>query len=421
MIESRTSAIYKKLVSTFFEGLREAERNAFCDITRQGVAGGLLFAGLAATTGAGVAGGLFVAGLSAVAYAAYCGRPPTGDFYSAPDWDGGQCDGIPYRVNVTLALILSPKGSNVPVGDIGDVFDAVGAIRIIEVYDTGDQDNDIRLRAVWKGGSKDVSFVKGNNNDPDNPQWGYDNVRIVVTRNDGLPDLCGNPAPTAPPLRPGDNVYPTNITYNNENNVEVTVPITFTFGFPRVDIRGEINMPVNIKLDLDIPININGSTNFNTGDFTINVNPPGGSPAGDDPNPPVVLPPGTDPVPPDVPIPDPEPPEDDPITNKRKIIKAVIVTVIGNDAEATKIIQGENPDIYAPALGYVQFFVNVGGTGGWTSDIPVKNKRNFIPCPWILGATAVRGSARNTAILSLKPIYTEETYNPQFPPEAVIP
>jgi len=409
------------MTGTFFDGLREVERNAFCDIARAGVAGGLLFAGLTATSGLGLAGGLLTSGISAAAYIAFCGYPPPPDFYNYPDWTGGQCPDVPYRIAIGCNLYLRVGTGVFFIGRVGSVFNGLGPVTVAEIYDTGIQDNDIRVRAVWRGGSADESIIKGTFNDPEVPQYTYDDVIVTVTRQDGLPDLCGNPAPVAPPLRPGDNVYPTNITYNNENNVAVTVPITLTFGFPRVDIRGEINMPVNVKVDVDIPISFNGNVNFNTGNFTIKVAPPGGNPPGDDDDPPVVTPPGDDPIPTDVPIPPEEPPTDDPLVKKKKIIKAVIVTVTETDAEAGIIFQGDNPDIYFPALGYVQFFIRVGTTGGWTSDIPIKNKRNFIPCPWVLGATDVRASPRNNGQLLLKPIYTEESYNPQFPPEAIVP
>lgn len=409
------------MAGTFFDGLREVERNLFCDVARAGVAGGLLFAGLTATTGFGAAGGIATSLVSAAAYIAFCGYPPPPDFYGDVPFEGGQCDGVPYRVAISFALILGPMGSNVNVGRVGGVFDAIGPVTIAEAYEDNPTSNDLRVRSVWKGGSGDVSVIKGTNEDPENPQWGMQDIQVLITRTDGLPDLCGDPPRMPPPLRPGDNVFPTNITYNNENNIEVTVPVNLTFGFPRVNIKGEINMPVNVKVDLDIPINFNGDVNFNTGNFTIRVAPPGGNPAGDDDDPPTTTPPGDDPVPPDVPIPPEEPPTDDPLVRKRKIIKAVVVTVVETDTEASIIFQGDNPDIYVPALGYVQFFIRVGTTGGWTSDIPIKNKRNFIPCPWVLGATDVRASPRNNGQLTLRPIYTEESYNPQFPPEAVVP
>lgn len=409
------------MAGDFEAGLREAVRNGFCDIARAGVAGGILFTGIGATTGAGALAGIAIASLSAVTYAAYCGVPPPPDFLEYPDWTGGQCVGVPYVISISFNLILAPKGSNIDVGRVGGTFDAVGAVYTAEAYDTGDTDNDIRIRASWNGGSADVSVVKGVNNDPENPQWGYRNVVVLITRPDNLPDICGNPAPFPRPLEPGDNFYDTDIIYNDGNDIEVNVPINIGFGFPRIDIKGELNMPVNLKFDFDFPIDINGTINFNGGDFNINYNPPGESPAGDDDEPPVTVPPDSEPPPDDVPMPPEPPPETDNKIDKRRIIKAVIVTVTETDIEGTKIFQGENPDIYAPSLGYVAFFIRVGKTGAWTSDIPIKNKRNFIPCPWALGAVDVRGTPRGTAQFILTPVYTKETYNPQFPPESIDP
>lgn len=398
-------------MSAYNDGLNEAAQNAFCDITRRGVAGGLIFAGLTATTAAGLLAGLATSAISAHLYASYCGRPPIPPPYGTPqDWEGGQCEDVSYRVNVSIQLFLNPKGGNINVGRAGDVFDVIGPITLIEVYDTGPRDNDIRLRAVWKGGSRDVSFVKGTNDDPENPQWGYNDPQIVVTRNDNQPDICGNPPPNPPP---DEFDAPGNVTYVTPEGDVINNPVTFNFGAGFIGVGGAFFMPVNIRFSLDPTLNLNGTINFNTGGFSPNFGPPG-SPAGngDGPGdvvepPPPPVPPGTPPPPPPPGVPpDPvEPPTDPEEARPRKVIRGVIVTSIIESLPATVFYQGGNPDIYVPNLGHVSFLCKTSSGFSWTVDIPVKNAKHLIECPWRYGAVDVKGTAQPGVTFSLSPVY----------------
>jgi hypothetical protein len=406
-------------MSAYTDGLEQAAENAFCDITRRGVAAGLIFAGLTAETIAGFVGGLAVAGISAHLYASYCGQPPPPPPYGTPqNWTGGQCVGVSYRVAVSFALILNPKTSNVNVGRVGTVFDAIGAISKIEVYDTGDLDNDIRVRSSWNGGSYNESVVKGSNNDVDNPQWGYREIIIAVSRNDNQADTCGNPAPI-PPADRFD--APGNITYINRDGDTVNSPVTFNFRAPRIGVNGDVFIPVNVNFNNSPTLNFSGTINLNGGNII--VNPRGGSEPignGDDPgnvfippgSPPTIPPPPpgtTDPppgtTPPGVP-PDPPPPPDaaDPL-RKPKVIRGVIVTVLSDDTDATIIFQDETPDIYAPSLGYVSFLCLINGVKCWTADIPVKNRKQIIECPWKFGAIDVRATPKPDGRFQLLKVY----------------
>jgi len=70
------------------------------------------------------------------------------------------------------------------------------------------------------------------------------------------------------------------------------------------------------------------------------------------------------------------------------------------------LFQGDNPDILIPAAGYISFYVDIPGTGkGWTLDIPVKNARNFIQCPWEGGAINVKGTPNPQVTFVITPVY----------------
>jgi hypothetical protein len=304
-----------------------------------------------------------------------------------------------------------PKGANIDAGRTGAVFDGIGAVTNAEAYDTGETDNDIRARAIWKGGSADVSVIKGNNNDPNNPQWGYRNVQIQVTREDGLPDTCGNPAPLPSPDRLD---RPGNITYVNREGDNISTPVHFDFRGARIGLGGDVFVPVNVRFDLDPTLNFSGTININSGNLTVNAGNPGAPPGGGDepgdvytpPNNPPGTPPGTrPPTPPGVPPEAPPPPDPDPIKKPKKIIRGVIVSVSQAHGAETVIFQTGAPDIYVPNLGYISFLHRVNDYDCWSADIPVKNRRQIIECPWRYGAIDVRGNPKNGVTFDLSKVY----------------
>jgi len=341
---------------------------------------------------------------------------------------GGQCADIPYTITIGCRLILFPKSANVDVGQIAGNIAAIGAVTSARFYYTGDTDNDLRIAATWKGGSYDESLVKGTSNNSQAPQWGFTNPTVSIVRTDGLPDVCGNPPRLPPVFPPGGNVINNNVIYIDAGGNTINAPVTLRFGIPRIDVRGEFNIPVTINFNNDPTLNIGGDVNFNTGNFTINVgggSPPPGVGVGDPDN--IVKPPTTPPMlPPGVPLDPPgtvpgepgappatpptiptQPPTRPPNKKTYRVIRGVIVTVTQAETDATIIFQGDTPDIYAPSLGHVSFLCKVGGAFGWTVDIPVKNRRQLIPCPWQFGAIEVKGTAKGGAVFFLDPIYDD--------------
>ncbi len=411
------------MVSSFQDGLREAAYNGVCDLTRAGVVGGVLFAGLTATTGAGLLGGLAVSALSAAAYATLCNAPLPPEGRPQAPFTGGQCNDRRYNVPIFYD-VTDFRGDYVALqGNSYQVWGKINSVQFLVEPAIGNQ-----VRLIIDGSRDDDvdevlnfgRFVTNPNPPFDQiPEYYYSLRPVVCTPVDGLPDTCGDPPLVPPVIPPGGNIIPTNITYINNEGDTVNIPITLRLGLPDVNIRGELTMPINVRFDLDPTINFNGDLNFNTGDFNINFGNPssppgsGGSPTdvtpGDEPPP----------IPPGVEEPPPPPETNDPTIKTLKIIKGCLVTLTQMGNTATLIAQGENPDIYAPNLGFVSFFIRVGRSGGWTLDIPIKNQRMFIECPWFLGALDVRGTARPGYQIIVTPVYTKQSFDPDFPPEAI--
>lgn len=248
----------------------------------------------------------------------------------------------------------------------------------------------------------------------------FRNLRITsVVRDDGLPDNCGDPPPDTSPPPPGYNIYNDNVTYNDTNNVEVTIPVILTFGYATVNIDGRLSIPINANFTANPEFNLN--FNYRPGDNNVQpdftdprvplpspCNPPGG-----------FIPDPSVPPPPDsIPDPDPDAPATDDPTERRELLVGCIVTTTFLDGNETTIAQQENPDIYIPATGYVQFRIRVGNVSGWTNDIPVKSLRAFIPCPWDGGAIEVKGTPRFGNQFTVTPVYVTQTFNPTYPPPA---
>lgn len=413
-------------MSAYNDGLNQAVEGAFCDITRQGVAQGLLFAGLTAETLAGALAGIAASAISAHLYATYCGRPPLPPPYGTPqDWDGGQCVGVIYRVATVEALAIKSYGNFYGVGDLGQVSYVTGPISSIDILVNEGNFNEIRIRIVAASGIIDYVAQPGQTDDGINPHFYVSNLRKTVTRQDGAADVCGNP-PLSPP--PDNFTGPGNITYINRDGDTINTPVTFNFHGGRFGLNGDFYIPVDITNTLSPTLSISGTININSGNVTVNPgdpqNPTGnGDGPGDVYTPPVTPtpPPGTPPPapgdPPLPPISTPPPPQNDdtptppapkpkdPTKKPDKIIRGVIITTTNQQTDATIIYQENIPTIYAPALGYVSFLCAVDGAVGWSADIPVKNGRQIIECPWKYGAIDVKAQPKQGAIFDVRIVY----------------
>jgi len=118
-------------MSSYTDGLREAAQNAFCDISRAGVAGGLIFAGLRATSVPGFLAALALAAASAHLYAAYCNQPLPPEGRPRRPFRGGQCQGVRYNVPIFYMFRDRNNGST---GRQGTVFQVWGKITRAELF-----------------------------------------------------------------------------------------------------------------------------------------------------------------------------------------------------------------------------------------------------------------------------------------------
>lgn len=243
-------------------------------------------------------------------------------------------------------------------------------------------------------------------------------TQLSVTRTDGGLDNCGSPTPVPTPApQPGDNIYNTNVTYTDNRNTNVTIPVAVVLGYAQVNINGEFEIPIQLRFSANPTLNVQGSFNVNNNrvdiDSNPNYNPSGCSPSPNNYKPPVSIPPGSSVGLPDVVIPAPTVQSE-----KLKIMRGCIVTVTTAGGSTGKILENEDPDIIIPNAGYVQFQVQVGSATAWMSDMPVKNKRNLIMCPWPSGAIDVKGTPREGVTWTITPVYTTDTFDKRFPPES---
>lgn len=309
-----------------------------------------------------------------------------------PPFAGGQCEGVLYNV---FGFIQSETvNGTLPSTDNWGVSAFPGSIarrRIREgVFD--------RAQIVSSTGA--ISTVGGVNTT-------FRRITAFeitsITRVDGLPDNCGDPEPEYEELEPGDVTFDVDITFNNSSNVETTIEGTIIYARAQVLAVGAIIIPFTLVLSPTVAFN--GSVSL---DGEVNIYP---APTGTGSNP---KDPRKSPCS-DIPLPDGEVPEDptdsdkdpQPDRSATKVIKGVLVTVNSLESiRASTITQDENPDIYAPSLGFVNFLVRVGTiSAGWTPDLPVKNRRCLIQCPWDDGAIEVKGTPQPGVSWTLTPIF----------------
>jgi hypothetical protein len=238
------------------------------------------------------------------------------------------------------------------------------------------------------------------------PGYTFEVIAINVTRCDGLADDCGDPGGGGTPA-PNYNIIDTDITYTNNDGLDITIPTNIVYVRPTLDVDANIQVPVRItirdpQLNIDVPIT--AKFNLSTGDIVFNVGGELGndgrkSPCATEPDPRTTFP-----APPPGSGIDETPPPDDP--EEERIIRAVVVT--SNEVSARSSVIGTTagvPNIYVPAMGYIHFEIRAGQRTAWLDAIPVKNQRHFIPVPWSGGAIAVRYTPFEGTLSTVTPIF----------------
>lgn len=340
----------------------------------------------------------------------FCNAPPPVD--PDPPFAGGQCP-VLYNVNCIMTRVSGSTQN--PFSVSGQAY---GPIRGATFRNIGSNVTQLIVLGSPNGsnttGEYGIGSVATNFGSPDTNVNGF--TVASVSRADSAPDTCGNPDPVIPPYTPGDNTVNNNVTYVDNEGNNVTIPVVIAFGYAKIDANANINIPFTLNLDVTPTANITGNLNLNTGDVTYNANNPSLPTSDCNPNSDAFEPdPNLPSNPVDVPDEEPDPTPDPDKPQYRKLLKAVIVTVGETSPQSSTVFQETNPDVFVPDLGLVSFQISVSGRSGWTEDIRVKNKRQFIPCPWYGGATAVRGTPRPGSTFTLTPVYVKTTVGETFP------
>lgn len=334
------------------------------------------------------------------------------DGASGINQDGGQCPGTRYIGNYTLDLRWSGtcpntfefgnSGTETYTGQAGTITELYGPVNVtMEVSpQRGGCDNDFRVdgRIFYRdinGNPQDIGFGPFTTGRTDRTLTSYSLNMDWVPQ--GGPDDCGSPPPSFE--TPKYNPTPTtvNITYEDNSQTTINEDIDITVYPPIVIAPVTVVAPITIAgNDFSLVGQLDLTGNFDLKlqpEFSINL---GGY---------------TDTIPqlPGTEIPSPTP-------DRTRVILGAIVTVtsLPQDRSQTQIFQGPNPDIFIPRLGYVSFYVAVEGGTAWTGEIPIKNVRQFVPCPYLGGAVDVRGTAEPGYTIEVKPVFAP-TPIPELP------
>lgn len=390
---------------TFAEGLRNTLGSAFCTLARfneDAISTIIEYSPVPTNTNPS----RIALGLARWAIRNYCNYEPPE--VTDPPFTGGQCPVFYTTTSVFRGVFV---GGTIDPNVEGNPFintSQLGPLQGARVVETSTA-FELRLFSTAWAGNPTGNILLGTLN-----KSAYESATVLsfsAVRADGFPDDCGNPVPEfdapPPPVPP----VTINFTYQDGDDNDVEFEGNIVYAPVEFNLNGEVIIPFRLDIDPTFDIQINGSLNVNTGDLNFNFGNPNFNPTPfptpddyttDDDIPDV--PPG---VPVDIPNPSPDNSEPDTVT----VIRGVIVTVTSYEGDVTVIGQGDNPDIYAPNLGFINFGITVGGRQAWSHDIPVKNFRQIIECPWIGGATSVAGTPRIGVEWTLSPVRatSEET------------
>lgn len=335
---------------------------------------------------------------------ALCSNPnPVNPDANLP-FTGGQCPGVNYRLTITRTGQRRRCSNDSLVADINATNDQflVGPVSLqstdTEFNACGGEKQSL-LRKTWggftSGGSpattaSSLSSLAGEY--LDSPQ-----ISVVITRQDGQPDTCGNPPPQFdPPDNPDGswNIGPINVEYTDNSGNTVNQNFNLNLFAPIIGSFNRLSIPVKIgspQIEVSGQLNLGFNPEFN---FTF-PRPPGSGETVDTPPP---LPPTQI-----------APPEPEPTDPTRRIVGCIVtVTGLNTLSPATEVLQGDNPNLYVPRLGNVAFLIPVAnGISGWGNEIPVKNTRCYVQCEPRQGAIAVRGTPAPGVEWNITPVWGE--------------
>lgn len=379
---------------TFFDSLRNQIRGNFCNFFNT-LENGLNFLDL---LGGGPALP-YAIGAARFGQRLLCNREPEGG--TNPPFIGGQCPDVEYDVTVDFTLTDS-TGFTIAGPNTVRVLGPVAGVVIVQPVTPGGENMQLRVQAR-PNTDPSIPFTVVTAASAGAPWEGPFSISNIV-RVDGLPDECGDrpPTPTEPSLPSPPILIP--VPYDDNDGIPIVIPIVLIYAPIRIDIDGSLVVPFRIQINPDFNVNLNGTLNLGNGNINFNFGspnyPPSPFPRPDDYDSPDDIPPYPPTVPNSI---SPTPPVPT-LPETKEVIRAVIVTVNTYASDATIIGQDNNPDIYAPNLGFVNFGISSNNAIAWTGDIAVKNFRHFIPCPWEGGAVQVRGTPRPGVTWTLTPV-----------------
>jgi hypothetical protein len=325
---------------------------------------------------------------------------PTGDYGPDVPFTGGQCPGVRYRVQVqgswerercangdraNRSIDLEVAGcSGTP-----RIFGPITPTPIALEGDCGVYRRGQELNGFDADGSP-VTIEAAWGNDGPTSTLVNESVSIIVTRCDGQPDDCGDPQGSVDEFN--DYSETVSITYEDNSQTTITEDIDITLGPLIIGIGGILYAPVTVGTG---DITLNGYLEL-APNISVDLFPDGTSGGGGD----------TDDPAPDPDVPDPTPV----VTEQRRRIIGAIVTVTAYDedvARVTQVAQGSTPDIFVPRTGNVSFYIDTPGGQAWTEPTPLRNVRQYVPCPAREGAVDVAVTEGTGFALDVTPVYAD--------------
>lgn len=294
------------------------------------------------------------------------------------------------------------SGGQCPTVYLVTLVETTGAVGFpLEAFATGPISGVIVLPGVLPGtnfyeidAASNVTFRTGNAGE----NW----VIQSVSRVDSGPDDCGDPPLILPP--PGPVNVNVDITYGDNNEFNLTVPVIFAPLYIALD--GSINVPITVNLEAGFELNgtlelfpdfeFKPEINFggDTGDGQPDPQPPPDSPDGEGEG-------GED---------DPDTPEDP----EPRVYGLLCRARIESEARPSGIFQEIGPDIYAPRLGSARFGTLIGNVVFWSEDIDIKGLNSVIQCPIPWGASHFVVNAADGVVVNYTPISSAPKEWPTF-------
>ena len=329
--------------------------------------------------------------------AVFCNKVESTDNLPPPPFTGGQCPGVLYQVRFfiqtsayTSSSCSSFNTSSATTGWLGSIPGPISDVRV-ELSNPGTC-GPRTYQVLVTGAGGDVIVNQGTVTIGRVPGSTFIS-NVEIRRVDGFPDTCGNIGVEYNPT----NIYniTADVTFNNEENVEVTKLGDFNLLAP-VFLPGSIQLSAPISIPFTLQVDElkfvgeffpDGTVNLFP-DLEVNIGSPG------DPQPP----PGVEPPPRD--------PQYEVQPSPEQVNRLVGVWVVMTDpgSRATEVLEGGVTHYY-PRYGIVKFLMQFGDQTVLSTGVDVKTARAYVPAPDTGRAVGVRFFGYYGGAASLTPAY----------------